>query len=208
MYQAWRLTRAPCFADDARLHSEPVYVHCKAGKSRSVTVVLAYLIHAHAWTLKTAYAYVGERRKGISPNIGFVAELMAFEEKELGTRKPPANPPPSRASKTTQINNDNTDKKDNGNSDNEKKQAGPRDSMPAPSRPQWISAPSSSLDTRPPRPLPPQQGHKQDGVGKNEGKGKGDEDEEEAKRRPTTRDEREVMKNGHWVQHRRYVLTS
>ena len=74
------------FIDDARLHSAPTYVHCKAGKSRSVTVVLGYLIHANAWTLKTSYAYVAERRKGISPNIGFVAELMQFEEGELGTK--------------------------------------------------------------------------------------------------------------------------
>jgi len=72
--------------DDARLHSSPTYVHCKAGKSRSVTVVLGYLIHANAWTLKTSYAYVAERRKGISPNIGFVAELMQFEEGELGLK--------------------------------------------------------------------------------------------------------------------------
>jgi hypothetical protein len=51
-----------------------------------VTAVLAYLIHANAWTLKTAYAYVADRRKGISPNIGFVAELMQYEESELGLK--------------------------------------------------------------------------------------------------------------------------
>ncbi|KAG6819867.1 hypothetical protein H0H93_007852 [Arthromyces matolae] len=70
--------------DDARLHSAPVYVHCKAGKSRSVTAVIAYLIHANHWTLSRAYSFVLERRKGISPNIGFVSELMSFEEQELG----------------------------------------------------------------------------------------------------------------------------
>ncbi|KAJ7222495.1 hypothetical protein GGX14DRAFT_428890 [Mycena pura] len=70
--------------DDARLHSAPTYVHCKAGKSRSVTAVIAYLIHANHWTLSRAYAFVLERRKGISPNIGFVSELMTFEEEELG----------------------------------------------------------------------------------------------------------------------------
>lgn len=48
-----------------------------------MTAVLAYLIHANAWTLKTSYAYVAERRHGISPNIGFVAELIQFEETEL-----------------------------------------------------------------------------------------------------------------------------
>lgn len=62
--------------DDARLHSAPTYVHCRAGKSRSVTVVLAYLIHSHRWALNKAYAYVLERRKGISPNIGFMSELL------------------------------------------------------------------------------------------------------------------------------------
>ena len=45
---------------------------------------MAYLIHANHWTLARAYAFVLERRKGISPNIGFVSELMTFEEQELG----------------------------------------------------------------------------------------------------------------------------
>ncbi|KZT23042.1 hypothetical protein NEOLEDRAFT_1096755 [Neolentinus lepideus HHB14362 ss-1] len=82
-----RGVREACqYLDDARLHSAPTYVHCKAGKSRSVTAVMAYLIHANHWTLSRAYAFVLERRKGISPNIGFVSELMTFEEQELGTK--------------------------------------------------------------------------------------------------------------------------
>jgi hypothetical protein len=72
--------------DEASLHSAPTYVHCKAGKSRSVTAVMAYLIHANHWTLSRAYTFVLERRKGISPNIGFVSELMNFEEAELGSK--------------------------------------------------------------------------------------------------------------------------
>lgn len=79
--------------DDARLHSAPTYVHCKAGKSRSVTAVMAYLIHANHWTLSRAYAFVLERRKGISPNIGFVSELMNFEEQELGGKSIGVQPP-------------------------------------------------------------------------------------------------------------------
>jgi len=79
--------REACEAlDDASLHSAPTYVHCKAGKSRSVTAVMAYLIHANHWTLSRAYTFVLERRKGISPNIGFVSELMNFEESELGSK--------------------------------------------------------------------------------------------------------------------------
>lgn len=45
---------------------------------------MAYLIHANHWTLSRAYSFVLERRKGISPNIGFVSELMTFEEEEIG----------------------------------------------------------------------------------------------------------------------------
>ncbi|ORY85967.1 protein-tyrosine phosphatase-like protein, partial [Leucosporidium creatinivorum] len=71
---------------DAQLQSKPVYVHCRAGKSRSVTIVLAYLVHRNHWSLKRAYSHVSERRKGISPNIGFVAELMTWEERERGRK--------------------------------------------------------------------------------------------------------------------------
>ncbi|KAK2465126.1 hypothetical protein APHAL10511_002818 [Amanita phalloides] len=83
---AWGVKEVCNVLDDARLHSAPAYVHCKAGKSRSVTAVMAYLIHANHWTLARAYSFVLERRKGISPNIGFVSELMTFEEQELGGR--------------------------------------------------------------------------------------------------------------------------
>jgi hypothetical protein len=73
--------------DDARVHSAPVYVHCKAGQSRSVMLVIAYLIHHNQWSFQTSYSYVVERRHTVSPNIGFVAELMAFEERRLKTRR-------------------------------------------------------------------------------------------------------------------------
>lgn len=80
------IEQACAFLDDARLHDAPVYVHCRAGKSRSVSIVMAYLIHAHRWTLKRSYDYVAEKRPDISPNIGFVSCLMAFEEMTLNRR--------------------------------------------------------------------------------------------------------------------------
>ena len=40
-----RIREACILLDDADLHGKPTYVHCKAGKSRSVTIVLAYLVH-------------------------------------------------------------------------------------------------------------------------------------------------------------------
>lgn len=87
--------------DDARLHSAPTYVHCRAGKSRSVTAVMAYLIHANHWTLSRAYSFVLERRKGISPNIGFVSELMTFEEQELGGKSVGVQPTAANSTTTT-----------------------------------------------------------------------------------------------------------
>ncbi|PHZ14725.1 phosphatases II, partial [Rhizopus microsporus ATCC 52813] len=63
----------------ARRHYEPVYVHCKAGKSRSVAVILAYLVLSEKWTLKRAYQLIVKERPGASPNIGFVAELLKLE---------------------------------------------------------------------------------------------------------------------------------
>ncbi|KDN35112.1 hypothetical protein RSAG8_11845, partial [Rhizoctonia solani AG-8 WAC10335] len=59
-----------------------------------VTMVMAYLIHANHWPLWRAYAFVNERRHSISPNIGFVSELMNFEEQSLGTKSVGATLPP------------------------------------------------------------------------------------------------------------------
>jgi hypothetical protein len=41
--------------------------------------VLAYLIQSERWTLRRAYRHVIKARPNMSPNIGFVAELMKIE---------------------------------------------------------------------------------------------------------------------------------
>ncbi|CAG8694562.1 29870_t:CDS:2, partial [Racocetra persica] len=81
------LKRAVAFIEQAEKDNMPIYVHCKAGKSRSVTAVLAFLIESRHWTLNRAYDYVMDRRSGICPNIGFVAELMKVEEGVLGIKR-------------------------------------------------------------------------------------------------------------------------
>ncbi|KAJ8654157.1 hypothetical protein O0I10_010233 [Lichtheimia ornata] len=80
----WVMMEAVCFIEDAKRHHEPIYVHCKAGKSRSVTAILAYLVSSERWTLKQAYRHVIKARPNMSPNIGFIAELMKMEGRVHG----------------------------------------------------------------------------------------------------------------------------
>lgn len=73
------------FLERMRACGRPTFVHCRAGKSRSATCVMAYLIQTRRWTLKQAYAFVSAQRPRTSPNIGLMAELMHFERAVLGT---------------------------------------------------------------------------------------------------------------------------
>ncbi|KAK4052304.1 Serine/threonine/tyrosine-interacting-like protein 1 [Microbotryomycetes sp. JL221] len=66
--------------------SKPVYCHCRAGKSRSVAIVLSYLVKSRSYSLKRAYDLVSSRRQGISPNIGFLGELLLWEQKFRGSK--------------------------------------------------------------------------------------------------------------------------
>ncbi|KAG2196874.1 hypothetical protein INT46_006053, partial [Mucor plumbeus] len=70
--------------EEAKKNHEPIYVHCKAGKSRSITAILAYLVTSERWTLKRAYRHVIKARPNMSPNIGFISELMKMEAQVHG----------------------------------------------------------------------------------------------------------------------------
>ncbi|KAI7864931.1 hypothetical protein BDF14DRAFT_1971143 [Spinellus fusiger] len=80
----WVMTEAVDFIENAKRHHEPIYVHCKAGKSRSITAILAYLVSSERWTLRQAYCHVIKARPNMSPNIGFIAELMKIEGRVHG----------------------------------------------------------------------------------------------------------------------------
>ncbi|CAO1635022.1 unnamed protein product [Jaminaea pallidilutea] len=74
------IERGCSFLDEAHRSCSPVYVHCRAGKSRSVCIVIGWLMRSQGWTMKRAYEYVSQRRPDASPNIAFVSCLMAFED--------------------------------------------------------------------------------------------------------------------------------
>ncbi|KAK7201833.1 dual-specificity protein phosphatase [Novymonas esmeraldas] len=57
-----------------------VLVHCQRGRSRSATIVLAYLVYTNGWSVAEAMRYVGSRRPCAEPNIGFMEELRKLQE--------------------------------------------------------------------------------------------------------------------------------
>lgn len=67
------------FLSQARYDGKRVLVHCSAGISRSVAVVLAYLLSSFDMTLEEAYMYVQKRRPVASPNIGFMRQLAQIK---------------------------------------------------------------------------------------------------------------------------------
>ena len=74
------------FIEDA-LSGSPdakVYVHCMAGRSRSATVVAAWLIATKRYRLhRDAIAFLQGRRSVVQPNAGFVEQLARLEQELL-----------------------------------------------------------------------------------------------------------------------------
>lgn len=65
------------FIEEGR-KADGVLVHCQSGMSRSVTLVIAYLI-SNGQTLANAYELVRSKRPGILPNRGFFVRLQSHE---------------------------------------------------------------------------------------------------------------------------------
>jgi protein-tyrosine phosphatase len=74
------LNASRVWVEKAREEKVGVLVHCMAGKSRSPSVVIMYLMQHHGYTLQTAFDYVTSKRNGISPNIGFFLQLLQHEK--------------------------------------------------------------------------------------------------------------------------------
>lgn len=55
-------------------------VHCYAGVSRSVTIVVAYIMKKYNWNVDEALNFVKEKRVVAKPNDGFMKQLKQFEE--------------------------------------------------------------------------------------------------------------------------------
>ena len=67
------------FIETSRENDKKVLVHCQAGISRSVTVILAYLIQHMSYSLEQAYDFVKSKKSNIQPNFSFMGQLLDFE---------------------------------------------------------------------------------------------------------------------------------
>ncbi|KAM6151633.1 dual specificity protein phosphatase 9 [Rhynchocyon petersi] len=72
------------FIDQALSQNLGVLVHCLAGVSRSVTVIVAYLMQKHHFSLNDAYDLVKRKKASISPNFNFMGQLLDFERSLRG----------------------------------------------------------------------------------------------------------------------------
>ncbi|CAL1396918.1 unnamed protein product [Linum trigynum] len=68
------------FIDESKRLGGGVLVHCFMGVSRSVTVVVAYLMKKRHMSLSQALQHVRSRRPQASPNPGFISQLQKFEQ--------------------------------------------------------------------------------------------------------------------------------
>jgi atypical dual specificity phosphatase len=59
-------------------------VHCYVGRSRSATIILAYLMKYKQMSLREAFHYLRSRRHIIGPNFGFIKQLIAYEKSLCG----------------------------------------------------------------------------------------------------------------------------
>lgn len=72
------IENALAFIKKMRNSGQRVLVHCRAAQSRSVLVILAYLMREKGWTQVQAYEYTQKLRPNISPNLGFMGFLMRY----------------------------------------------------------------------------------------------------------------------------------
>jgi hypothetical protein len=62
------------------LQSKGVLIHCMHGKSRSCTIVAAYLMKYKHMSVDEAINFIKSKRTQIDPNPGYIEQLRQFEE--------------------------------------------------------------------------------------------------------------------------------
>lgn len=67
------------FIELARKNKDNILVHCKLGRSRSTSILIAYMVKYMGYSVKKAMEFIKSKRKQIKPNYGFIKQLYAYE---------------------------------------------------------------------------------------------------------------------------------
>lgn len=73
-------SKALQFIEQSRGQGCSVLVHCRAGISRSATVIMAYLIQYYNKSLEEAFDFIKVKHPYISPNFNFMGQLVQFQK--------------------------------------------------------------------------------------------------------------------------------
>jgi dual specificity MAP kinase phosphatase len=73
-------TDSNAFLSQAHENNETVFVHCQLGKSRSATIIIAYLIKHMNMSTNEAYTFLKRARSSIMPNLSFMNKLRSYEQ--------------------------------------------------------------------------------------------------------------------------------
>ena len=66
------------YIDQALENNNKVLIHCMAGKSRSVTILCAYIIKKFGMNVKNCLKSIKNKRDIIEPNQGFIKQLEEY----------------------------------------------------------------------------------------------------------------------------------
>ena len=72
------------FVESARSTGRVLYIHCRAGISRSGMVMTAYLMKREKWSRDRALEYIRLKRPGVRPNPAFMPLLLEWEQSLKG----------------------------------------------------------------------------------------------------------------------------
>ncbi|KAG2378019.1 hypothetical protein C9374_008641 [Naegleria lovaniensis] len=73
------------YIDQAIQKGNHVLVHCMKGRSRSASIVIAYLMRKNGWTYQETLKMVQQKRSIVQPNVGFERQLLELERKLLSS---------------------------------------------------------------------------------------------------------------------------
>lgn len=69
------------------IEGKGVLCHCQMGRSRSATIVAAYLIRYKGMTADESIQFIKSKRSQVNPNRGYIEQLYIFEDRNADKLK-------------------------------------------------------------------------------------------------------------------------